>query len=89
MLSVGGGAILLEENRRALRQNAAVFLLTRDLEKLPLDGRPLSKDPAALRKLAEVRGPLYQAVCDFAVSNNASLSDTLEKVLALLEGMPK
>ena len=90
VLSVGGGAILLEENRRALRQNAAVFLLTRDLEKLPLDGRPLSKDPAALRKLAEVRGPLYQAVCDFAVSNNASLSDTLEKVLALLgEEMPK
>lgn len=90
VLSVGGGAILLEENRRALRQNAAVFLLTRDLEKLPLDGRPLSKDPAALRKLAEVRGPLYQAVCDFAVSNNAALSDTLEKVLALLgEGMPK
>ncbi len=90
VLSVGGGAILLEENRRALRQNAAVFLLTRDLEKLPLDGRPLSKDPAALRKLAEVRGPLYQAVCDFAVSNNAALSDTLEKVLALLgEEMPK
>lgn len=84
VLSVGGGAILLEENRRALRQNAAVFLLVRDLEKLPLDGRPLSKDPAALQKLAEVRGPLYQAVCDFIVDNNASLSDTLEKVLALL-----
>lgn len=84
VLSVGGGAILLEENRKALRQNAAVFLLTRDLEKLPLDGRPLSKDPAALQKLAEVRGPLYQAVCDFTVDNNAALSDTLAKVLALL-----
>ena len=84
VLSVGGGSIKLEENRRALRQNAAVFLLRRDLEKLPLDGRPLSKDSAALQKLAEVRGPLYRAVCDFTVDNNAALSDTLEKVLALL-----
>lgn len=84
VLSVGGGAILLEENRKALRQNAAVFLLVRDLEKLPLEGRPLSKDPAALQKLAEVRGPLYQAVCDFTVDNNATLSDMLAKVLALL-----
>ncbi len=67
-----------------MRQNATVFLLRRDLEKLPLDGRPLSKDSAALQKLAEVRGPLYRAVCDFTVDNNAALSDTLKKVLALL-----
>lgn len=84
VLSVGGGAILAEENRRALRQNAAVVLLRRNLENLPLEGRPLSKSPEALRQLYEVRMPLYQATCDFVVDNDGAPEQTLEQILSYL-----
>ena len=84
VLSVGGGAVLAEENRRALRQNATVVLLCRNLENLPREGRPLSKSPEALRQLYEVRMPLYRATCDFAVENNGAPEQTLAQILSYL-----
>ncbi len=84
VLSVGGGAVLAAENRRALRQNALVVLLSRDLEKLPMEGRPLSAGQKALEQLYQTRLPLYQAVSDVVVDNNLALEQTLGQVLAAL-----
>ncbi len=83
VLSVGGGAVLSAQNRRALRQNAAVFWLCRPLEKLPLEGRPLSSSPKALEALYQERMPLYRSICDFSIENDQSLQQTVQQVLSL------
>ena len=43
VISVGGGAVLREENRKNLRQNGVAVFISRDLEKLETEGRPLDK----------------------------------------------
>ena len=53
VIATGGGAILRERNRLALRQNGVVIFLERSLEKLATAGRPLSNGRAALQALYE------------------------------------
>ena len=79
VIATGGGAILRDENVRAMRQNGRVILLTRDLDALPTDGRPLSKSPEALRAMWIEREPKYRAAADAAVENNAALSDAVAR----------
>ncbi len=62
VIATGGGAILREENLRALRSNGVIYFLDRPLEKLtPTGDRPLSGDCEALKKRYEERYPLYLA----------------------------
>ncbi len=62
VIATGGGAILREENLRALRSNGVIYFLDRPLEKLtPTGDRPLSSDYEALKKRFEERYPLYLA----------------------------
>ena len=85
VIATGGGAVLKPENVRALRQNGVVVMLTRDLDRLPMDGRPLSRDRAALHRMWEVRAPLYRAAADGQVDNDGALDQTLIKVKAAFE----
>jgi shikimate dehydrogenase len=64
VIATGGGAILDEANRRALRQNGRIYWLDRPLADLALEGRPLSKD---LDRLYRQRGPLYGEVADVRI----------------------
>lgn len=80
VLATGGGAVLDAENRYNLRQNALVILLERDLDGLAMEGRPLSKDAAALQALWQTRAALYTAVADMRIPNNASLAACVEAV---------
>ena len=71
IIATGGGAVLRQDNVRAMRQNGVVVLLTRDLEALPLDGRPLSRDPQTLRDMWRAREPFYRGAADATIDNNA------------------
>jgi shikimate dehydrogenase len=71
VIATGGGAILRRENVRAMRQNGAVILVERELDDLPMDGRPLSSSQQALHDMWRVREPLYRAAADAAIDNNA------------------
>ncbi|MBQ8087436.1 MAG: AAA family ATPase, partial [Clostridia bacterium] len=51
IIATGGGAVLREENRRAMRQNGRLCLICRALENLPRSGRPLSKSQDALQEM--------------------------------------
>jgi shikimate kinase len=72
VLATGGGAILAEENRRALRSRGHVVYLSASLEQLLRrtskdKSRPLlqTDDPKQkVNELLEQRGPLYQDVAD-------------------------
>ncbi len=72
MLATGGGVVLREENRQLLRSRGIVVYLfasvDQQIERTSRDRkRPLlqTENPAAvLRKLMEIRDPLYRSVAD-------------------------
>ena len=74
IIATGGGAVLRPENVAALRQNALVIHLNRPVDKLPTNGRPLSKDIDALRQMEKVRLPIYRKAADITLKNSRYLS---------------
>lgn len=79
VIATGGGAVLREENRAAMRRTGRVYLLRRRLEDLPTAGRPLSQG-AKLEEMERVRGPLYQAAADASVRNEISPAETAGRI---------
>ena len=73
VLSTGGGAVLDFDNVRNMRQNGLVIRIERDIDALSREGRPLSKDRDALKKLAETREPFYR-LADASFANDMPLS---------------
>lgn len=70
VLATGGGAVIRAENRQNLRMNGVGVFLTRDLDDLPLDGRPVSQAATSLSALYETRLSFYQACSDVTVAND-------------------
>ena len=81
IVATGGGAVMKKENRDALKQNGTVIYLKKDLSLLALDGRPLSKDEDAVRKIYEARKDTYEAFADFTVEVDADAEITAERVI--------
>ena len=79
ILSTGGGCVTRRENYPLLHQNGTIFCLTRDLSKLPTDGRPISQS-TDLSQLYARRKPLYAQFSDVTVSNDGALEDTLNTI---------
>lgn len=85
VIATGGGAILTEQNRAALRQNAVVVFLERELDALATNGRPLSRDRKALEVLYEHRLPLYRATADVAVTVGKTPEETCRQIREAIE----
>jgi shikimate dehydrogenase len=82
VVAAGGGAVLRPENRFALRQNSFVLWLQRDLDQLATQGRPLSAGgTAALARMLEQRGPLYQQTADCALRALNGPEQTAQAIL--------
>ncbi len=81
IIATGGGAVIKKENRDALRQNGTVIYLKKDLSLLSLEGRPLSKNEDAVRKIYEARKDTYEAFADFTVEVDADAKITAERVI--------
>lgn len=65
ILATGGGAVKDPANYDALAQNGRIYYLQRELEALPVQGRPLSAGGlATLQTLFQERDPLYRAFAD-------------------------
>ena len=68
IISTGGGAILKEENVRALKQNGRIYFLNRHPDDIiPTKDRPLSSSREALLKRYEERFPTYMKTCDVSI----------------------
>ncbi|MDR2515385.1 MAG: hypothetical protein LBD02_09330 [Christensenellaceae bacterium] len=81
VLATGGGAVLRQQNREALRQNAAVVFIQRDLALLATEGRPLSAGgPEGLRAMEAERGPLYAEAADFRVKNEGAPESVARRI---------
>lgn len=79
ILVTGGGAVLREENRIALRRNSRVYQLKRDVSLLPTDGRPLSAG-SDLNEMEKQRAPFYEAARDVLIDNNASIEQAANAI---------
>ena len=81
VIATGGGAVLREDNVRALQQSGIVCLLDRKPALLePTEDRPLSQDREALERLFRERAPLYLAAADEVVGNNGTLDATISEI---------
>lgn len=81
VIATGGGTVLRPENMTALQQNGRTIFLQRDIESLPTQGRPLSKD---LKSMYETRLPLYNRYSDL---NFQVTEDTTKNANALIGGL--
>lgn len=78
--ATGGGCVTREENYPLLHQNAVIVRISRNLERLPTDGRPVSQS-TALSELFAKREPLYRRFADAEIENNGSLNAAVSKIL--------
>ncbi len=82
IIATGGGAILREENIRALRSNGRLYFIDRPLECLiPTADRPLSSDRAAIEKRYKERYPIYTAVCDEHIDGGGTQDEVAMRIL--------
>jgi shikimate dehydrogenase len=87
VIACGGGAVLREENRFALRANGCVIWVRRATERLARRGRPLSANDQDLAALERTRTPLYAVCADATLENNVPLPlarDALNRLLTAL-----
>lgn len=80
VIATGGGCVTQQRNFDLLHQNGAVFWLTRDLRKLPTDGRPLSQ-AGRLGEMFAQRQSLYRRFADWEISNDGPVEETLKAIL--------
>ena len=83
VIATGGGCVTQPRNKPLLHQNGTCVWLTRDLDRLPTDGRPLSQK-GRLEDMYRVRKPLYGGFADMTVSNNGTPEDCAAAILEQL-----
>ena len=84
VIATGGGCVTQMRNYDLLHQNGTIFWLTRALDKLPTDGRPLSQ-AGRLEQMDTIRRPMYRSFADAVISNDGALEDTLAEIQHKLE----
>ena len=83
VIATGGGCVTRQENYPLLHQNSTIVWLQRELDDLPMDGRPLSQ-AGKLETMYQVRRPLYERFADLTVVNDTTPEAVAQKVCQLL-----
>ena len=79
ILATGGGCVTRPENYPSLHQNGRIVWLTRPLELLPTDGRPMSQ-ANPLEALWETRKALYERFSDVRIANDRTITDCVNAI---------
>ncbi len=69
VIATGGGIVKRKINYNYARQNGRIIWVKRDLNKLEIKGRPLSKS-AGVEALYEERKDIYESWSDYFIDNN-------------------
>ena len=80
VIATGGGCVTRQENYPFLHQNGRILWIRRDIEKLPVNGRPLSQR-SNLEEMYRIRRPYYEAFADYSVDNDGSQEETVAQIL--------
>ncbi len=82
VIATGGGAILREENVRALKQNGRLYFLDRPIEQLmPTADRPLAKDVEAIKQRYKERYGIYTSVADVIINNKTTANAAAQTII--------
>ena len=81
VIATGGGVVENKENYFALKQNAKIFYLKREVEFLDRKNRPLSTDLSAVKTLFESRKEKYLDFADCVIDNNQEIQKTVGEIL--------
>ncbi len=82
VISLGGGAVLREENVKALRQNGEIFFIDRSPEYLiPTSDRPLADKKEKLMRLYEKRIDTYMDTADYIIDADCDPEDVADSVI--------
>lgn len=85
VIATGGGAVLDENNVRALKRNGVILFLDRSLENLVATAdRPLSSDTEKLKNLFERRYDVYKSCADAVIPADGEIDDVVEKIKGVL-----
>ena len=79
VIATGGGSVTRSENYPSLHQNGQIVWLTRPLDLLPTNGRPVSQ-ANSLESLLAARAPLYERFSDAVISNTGSIDDCVHAI---------
>ena len=83
IIATGGGCVTRPENYQHLHRNSTIIWLKRNIECLPVDGRPLSA-AGNLEKMYAVRRPLYDSFADMVIENSGTPEETADKIISKL-----
>ncbi len=86
VIATGGGCVTKKDNYPLLHQNGNMIWVKRELEDLPVDGRPLSQQ----NKLADMyakRKPMYEAFAEGIVNNNGTLAEAVSQCRKVWEDL--
>lgn len=85
VIATGGGAVTKERNEDIIKQNSTVVFISRPVERLATNGRPLSQGGEdKLRKMYEVRLPLYKKFCDIEIESQKTWQETAKLIINTL-----
>lgn len=84
VIATGGGCVTQARNYPLLHQNGTIFCLARQLDKLPVDGRPLSQATKA-EEMYRIRKPFYEAFADHMIDNNGAPEAAVGQIIRILE----
>ena len=87
VIATGGGCVTRTDNYRLLHQNGVIFCLDRNIDQLPVDGRPLSQS-GKLEEMYALRKPLYDQFADYHIDCNGSIQSAAEEIMRIWEEMP-
>ena len=81
IIATGGGAILRDENVRALKRTGRLYFLNRPLEQLiPTADRPIASTVEAIKRRFEERYDRYLSTCDVEIKNNETVEHTVNTI---------
>ena len=80
VIATGGGSVLKEENRDAIRANSFVVELKRPFDLLEKSERPLSIKATSMEDLYKERKSAYDLTKDITIENN----DTIENIANII-----
>lgn len=85
VIATGGGCVTRPENYPLLHQNGTIVWIRRELDLLPVDGRPVSQSKPREQIYAE-RKDKYETFSDMIIENDSDIEAAADAIIAKING---